>query len=83
MYSYNYVWLHLDNYIDGAALAALPYDIDEFKMLVPQCGIRMKIKMIITKHWDMVMNKVQCSTQLKHSNIAYSNNIIVNDFLIV
>ena len=47
---------------DGAALAALPYDINEFKMLVPQCGIRMKIKMIITKHWDMAMNKVQYTT---------------------
>ena len=46
----------LHNYIDGAALS---YDINEFKMLVPQCGIRMKIKMIITKHWDMAMNKVQ------------------------
>ena len=41
----------LDNYIDGSALAALPDDLDEFKLLVPQSGMRIKLKSIISKYF--------------------------------
>ena len=55
---------YLENYIDGQTLAALPYDIEEFKVLVPQCGIRMKIKTIISKHWDMEVDRVRTNLYL-------------------
>ena len=37
----------LDNYIDGESLMSLISDIEEFKYLVPQSGLRMKIKKIV------------------------------------
>ena len=39
----------LENAIDGFALLQLVGDLEEFKQLVPQAGIRLKIKSIIRK----------------------------------
>ena len=41
-----------ENCIDGAALAALPEDIEEFKILVPQSGLRIRLKSVIKKYAD-------------------------------
>jgi len=40
--------LSIDNYIDGTALLALQNDFEEFKNLVPQSGLRMRIKSVIS-----------------------------------
>ena len=61
--------------MDGEALSALPYDTDEFKMLLSQCGIRINIKMIITKHCNKMI--ILYSRQLKY---AYINNTVVIAF---
>ena len=37
------------NFIDGEALAALPDDFTEFSHLVPQSGLRIKLKAAIEK----------------------------------
>ena len=37
------------NFIDGAALAVLPDDFTEFSHLVPQSGLRIKLKAVIEK----------------------------------
>ena len=39
----------LENYIDGESLLSLMSDIDEFEHLVPQSGLRMRIKRIVLK----------------------------------
>ena len=38
------------NFIDGDALLMLPNDFDEFCHLVPQGGIRMKLKAVVEKY---------------------------------
>ena len=35
------------NFIDGAALAVLPGDFTEFSHLVPQSGLRIKLKAVL------------------------------------
>ena len=39
----------LENYVDGYLLTMLPNDFEEFKTLVPQAGLRMRLKEIILK----------------------------------
>ena len=41
---------YLDNDIDGPALAMLPQDFEEFCHLIPQSGIRIKLKSLINKY---------------------------------
>ena len=41
---------YLENYIDGPALAMLPQDFEEFCHLIPQSGIRIKLKGLIRKY---------------------------------
>ena len=43
-----------DNYIDGAALIELKEDITEFKQMVPQSGLRLKLKGLIGKGPSMI-----------------------------
>ena len=45
-------FLLTENCIDGTALAALPEDIEEFKILIPQSGLRIRLKAIIKKYMD-------------------------------
>ena len=45
-------YIHTENCIDGVALAALPEDIEEFKTLVPQSGLRIRLKSVIKKYID-------------------------------
>ena len=45
-------YLSLGNYVDGDTLVALPNDFDEFTLLVPQSGLRMKLKCLIRKYQD-------------------------------
>ena len=52
----------VDNFIDGAALALLPDDFTEFSHLVPQSGLRMKLKAAIDRLCDSsITNKVNVS----------------------
>ena len=45
--NYNvYVFL-TDNHIDGVALFALPEDFEEFKCVVPQSGLRLRLKTLL------------------------------------
>ena len=44
-----YVLFLLENYIDGATLAILPEDFVEFSHLVPQSGLRIRLKAAIEK----------------------------------
>ena len=44
-----FMFLFIENYIDGAALAVLPEDFLEFSHLVPQSGMRIKLKAAIEK----------------------------------
>lgn len=43
-----------DNYIDGAALIGLQEDFTEFKQMVPQSGLRLKLKGLIGKCPSMI-----------------------------
>jgi len=43
-------YIHTENCIDRVALAALPEDYEEFKTLVPQSGLRIKLKSVIKKY---------------------------------
>ena len=43
-----------DNYIDGAALIELKEDFTEFKQMVPQSGLRLKLKGLIGKGPSMI-----------------------------
>ena len=36
-----------DNYVDGSALLALKDDFTEFRLMVPQSGLRLKLKAVI------------------------------------
>ena len=49
------LYVYTDNCIDGVALAALPEDIEEFKTLVPQSGLRIKLKLVIKKYIDALI----------------------------
>ena len=49
------------NFIDGAALAVLPEDFTEFSHLVPQSGLRIKLKAVI----ERLMTK-QFSEKVRH-----------------
>jgi len=42
----------IDNYIDGTALVSLQKDFEEIKSLVPQSGLRMRIKAIINSAYE-------------------------------
>ena len=42
--------MSLENCIDGPALAMLPQDFEEFSHLIPQSGIRIKLKGLIRKY---------------------------------
>ena len=46
------IYIHTENCIDGVALAALSEDIEEFKTLVPQSGLRIRLKSVIKKYID-------------------------------
>ncbi len=41
-----------ENYIDGGALAVVPHDFEEFRLLVPQSGLRIKLKAAIEKYYE-------------------------------
>jgi len=43
-----------DNYIDVAALIGLQEDFTEFKQMVPQSGLRLKLKGLIGKGSSMI-----------------------------
>lgn len=43
-----------DNYIDGAALIGLQEEFTEFKQMVPQSGLRLKLKGLIGKGPSMI-----------------------------
>ena len=43
-----------DNYIDGPALIGLKDDFEEFKEMVPQSGLRIKLKALIGKGPPMI-----------------------------
>ena len=44
-----FMLLFIENDTDGAALAILPEDLVEFSHLVPQSGLRIKLKAAIEK----------------------------------
>ena len=45
-------FLLAENCIDGTALAALPEDSEEFKILIPQSGLRIQLKAVIKNYMD-------------------------------
>lgn len=49
LYNYNYyMYFKLtDNIIDGESLMSLIEDLGEFQMIVPQSGLRMKLKKLL------------------------------------
>lgn len=51
---YDLFLLVSDNYIDGAALIGLQEDFTEFKQMVPQSGLRLKLKGLISKCPSMI-----------------------------
>ena len=55
--------LFIENNIDGAALAVLPEDFIEFSHLVPQSGMRIKLKAAIE---NLMCSGYQPSHQVYH-----------------
>ena len=60
--------LPLENYIDGTALLALPGDFEEFQHLVPQSGLRMRLKAAIDK---------LCSSSMPTPNLCKVSEFVV------
>ena len=49
LYHYNNYYIIIDNYVDGFVLKQLMDDFTEMKSLVPQTGLRIKLKQLIEK----------------------------------
>ena len=54
LFSLKDVILFSDNYIDGIALLELKEDFTEFKQMVPQSGLHLKLKGIIARGPSMI-----------------------------
>ena len=54
VFIFDLFFLFSDNYIDGAALIGLKEDFTEFKEMVPQSGLRLKLKGLIGKAPSMI-----------------------------
>jgi hypothetical protein len=47
----------LENYVDGEAILHMAEDFNEFQLMVPQAGLRIKLKKMIAEYDEVRNNK--------------------------
>lgn len=75
---YPSIFLFSDNFIDGESLLTLIDDLDEFKLMVPQSGLRMKLKKLLTNKSSAVYSSVSIVNTV---NITACIIIILSGFI--